>query len=104
MTNKIDSINIANINKSSTALLTTETLVWCGLILFTLISFFLGHENLLVPELATVFILLVSFIKIRLVIYYFMEVKNAPLPLKIALDVWCVSVFAILVSLLVFPF
>ncbi|WP_405054010.1 cytochrome C oxidase subunit IV family protein [Thalassotalea nanhaiensis] len=95
---------VSSITKNSKTLLNTDILVWSGLILFTLISFFIGGESLFLPKLATTFILLVSFIKIRLVIHYFMEVKYAPLPLKIALDVWCICVFVMLLTLLVFPF
>ena len=37
---------------------------------------------------ATITMLLVAFFKVRLVIMYFMEIREAPLPLKLACEGW----------------
>lgn len=84
--------------------LVKDLVVWLGLVVFTLISFILGQNQAISTEQATAIIILVSFVKIRLVIRYFMEVKYAPLLLKLAMDVWCLAVCGLLIFLLLFSF
>ena len=70
------------------------TVVWAGLIGMTVLSWLLsttsvggmtgGDDRMY----ATVAILLVSFFKARLVILHFMEVRTAPLPLRLICEIW----------------
>ena len=77
------------------------TLVWLGLILATGVSWQFGHgfgfgDN---HRYATVAILLISFIKVRFVFLDFMELRTAPLPLRMAFEGWTVLVCGILLFL-----
>ncbi len=90
------------LQQAHTSSLTKDIIIWFGLVVFTLISFVIGHEQSLSAEYATMAILLVSFIKVRLIIRYFMEVKYAPKALKIAFDLWCLIVCAMLIFILLF--
>lgn len=72
------------------------------LVLATVISWQLGHGKMFSDEqLTSVFILLISVIKIRFVILDFMEVRSAPLPLRIGVDLWCISAFLLMAAVVV---
>ncbi len=75
--------------------------IWVGLIVATMLSWQFGHgfgfgEQ---SHYATAAILIITFVKIRFVFLDFMELRTAPLPLRIAFEVWAVSVCAILIGL-----
>lgn len=83
-------------------LLSRETVIVLTLMLVTALSFAigLGHSGLFDSKLYQASTLLaLAFIKVRLVIRYFMEVKNAPWELQISCDAWllssCVALIAI---------
>jgi hypothetical protein len=72
------------------------TLVWLVLVLATGVSWWLGTG---VPAgasgsrlVATALLLVVAFVKVRLIVRHFMEVERAPLALRIATDAWIVVV------------
>jgi hypothetical protein len=48
---------------------------------------------------ATTGVLIVAFVKVRFVGLDFMELRHAPLPLRIAFELWCVAVCALLIVL-----
>lgn len=77
--------------------------VWAILIVLTMGTWLLGEsygvEGPAAAKYLTVAILCLAFLKIRLVIRNFMEVKKAVLPLRIILDVW---VFGVLSAVLFF--
>lgn len=77
------------------------TYIWFVLILATLLSWEFGHgfgfgDNY---HYATVAILIVTFIKIRFVFLDFMELRHAPLALRIGFEAWAVGACATLISL-----
>ena len=79
------------------------TVVWMILVGFTLISWWLGST----PDggqsegsYVVASILIVTFVKIRLVIVYFMEVHEVPAALRAPFEVWCVVVCAALIYVL----
>lgn len=84
----------------------TTTLVWGVLMSLTVLSWWLGTER--APGAAAdargpaVAILVVAFLKARLVIRHFMDVRHAPHVLRLATDVWVVGVSALLVGLFLF--
>jgi len=86
-----------------TALLRTRaTLVWLVLIAATSISWALGVEHALGHNSATtasVLILLVAVVKLRLVGLYFMELRNAPTLLRALFEAYCVIVGALTLSM-----
>ena len=70
-----------------------STPIWLLLILATGLSWWLGHETTDPGKLRHVAtaLIVVAAIKIRLVVRYFMEVRDAPRPLKLALDAWLLA-------------
>ena len=79
---------------------TPLTWVWLLLAALTLISFMLGTSHraqagtsVSAPALwSAVALVLISFAKVRMIIFHFMEVQHAPWPLKRVCDAWIVVV------------
>ena len=74
------------------------SIVWAALMLATCASTWLLSKNSITPEVATVAIMLVAAVKVRLVIRYFMEVRLAPLALRLVCDGWLLAVTALIVT------
>ncbi len=76
------------------------TLVWFLLVAATAISWEMGHgagfDDL---RYASIAIIVVAFIKVRFVILDFMEIRTAPLFMRIIGATWCVVVCTALVTL-----
>jgi cation transport ATPase len=81
------------------------TAVWSLLILATLLSAWLGTGHGLGSgsgsghTLATVAIIAVAFVKVRCVGLYFMELRQAPLPLRLVFEAYVVVVCVVLIGL-----
>jgi heme/copper-type cytochrome/quinol oxidase subunit 4 len=74
------------------------TIVWAALMLATCASTWLLSKNSVTPEVATVAIMLIAAVKVRLVIRYFMEVRRAPLALRFICDGWLIAVTALIMT------
>jgi Prokaryotic Cytochrome C oxidase subunit IV len=76
------------------------TTVWCFLIAATVVSWALGTGHRFVADhtAASTVILVVAFVKIRFVGLYFMELKDAPVPLRLVLEAWCLVVCGLTVG------
>ncbi len=76
--------------------------VWLVLILATAISWVIGTDSAsqlgFGPETARVLILIIAFIKIRLVLMHFMELNNAPRSLKWTGEAWVVLMCSVLIA------
>lgn len=71
--------------------------VWVGLIVATLVSYWLGSDHgLSSAEARTLIILVVAFVKVRFVGLYFMELRGAPIVLRSLFEGWCVVVCLLL--------
>lgn len=71
------------------------TLIWALLMLATALSWWLGADSASTGNGVmglTVLLMAIAFIKVRFVIQYFMEVRRAPLALRLACDGWVVLV------------
>lgn len=81
----------------------TAVLVWAALMLATLVSWWLSTEEGGEPgagaSAATAAVIVVTFVKIRFVGRHFMEVREAPLVLRVLLDAYVVLVGATLVAI-----
>ncbi len=77
------------------------TVIWVGLLVATGLSWQFGHGFGFGEKFhyATAAILIVTFVKIRFVFLDFMELRTAPRPLRIAFEVWAVSVCVTLIGL-----
>ncbi len=78
----------------------SATTIWLLLMLATAVSWWLGGgASTLAPRHATAGILLMAAIKVRFVILDFMEVRSAPLPLRLALEAWVALVLVALLAM-----
>ena len=79
------------------------TMVWLGLLAATALSLLFGHGLWFSkPRQAGVAILIVAFIKVRLVILDFMEVRHAPRYMRVAAHAWIVAACSVLIALFLF--
>jgi len=78
------------------------TLIWLLLIVATGASWAMGHgAGFHSVRDASIAVIVVAFIKVRFVILDFMEVRQAPVPMRIAGELWVVVVCAALIILYV---
>lgn len=68
------------------------TLIWLVLVLASVTSWILGTNHGVDPELATTVVLVVAFIKVRLIGIHFMELNEAVLPLRVIFEAFCLLV------------
>ncbi len=80
------------------------TFVWLALVAATAFSWAMGTgepgEGGLGRPDVTALLIGVAMLKARLVIRFFMEVREAALPLRVLLDVWCAGVGVVVIALL----
>lgn len=83
---------------------TPATAVWLVLILATAISWQLGIDGSPTGShtVASIAVLLIAFVKVRLVGLWFMELKDAPLPLRTIFEVYCLAVASLVIGLYLF--
>lgn len=73
--------------------------VWFVLIGATLVLWYLGAEHgVHNHRVATVLIMLVAFVKVRFVGLYFMELRDAPNPLRLLFEAHCATVCAVVLG------
>lgn len=86
-------------------LLKPVSAAWLLLMLATSLSWWLGQDHGLSSEQSSNYriisssLILIAFIKVRIVIRYFMEVRQAPLALKLVCDAWVVFVCGTIIYL-----
>ena len=83
----------------TTLVRTRASIVWLALIVATLVSWTIGTSDGLHARLATTVVLLVAFVKARFIGLYFMELRDAPVPLRGIFEFWCVLVATVLIAL-----
>lgn len=80
-----------------------QTLLWAAMVLATLVSWSLSAERAFTDStartLTTIAILAVACVKIRFIGLDFMELRRAPLPLRLIFEGWVLGVFTVLVVL-----
>ncbi|GAA0630768.1 hypothetical protein GCM10009547_38260 [Sporichthya brevicatena] len=77
--------------------------VWAALVVFTIASFALGGEHLIEnKELAAAVVIGIGAIKVRLVGLHFMELRHAPIALRLVFEAYCVLIFGVLMGLYLF--
>ncbi|MEA2170226.1 MAG: hypothetical protein QOF76_3526 [Solirubrobacteraceae bacterium] len=67
------------------------SIVWTFLIAITIVSWQLGTHGS-DHKLATILVMSIAFIKVRLVGMYFMELRDAPTPLRMIFEGYCLVV------------
>lgn len=87
-----------------TYLRTPATAVWGVLVLATLATWMLGAGHTIIIEsatAATVFVIMIAFVKVGLVGRYFMELEHAPRRLALLFNGWTVITCVIVIGLYV---
>ena len=80
------------------------TLIWALLVGVTLLSWETGAGWLNSHLFQAVVVIILALIKIRFIIRHFMDVRDAPLPLKLVMDGWCVVIGCALIGMIAHPF
>jgi hypothetical protein len=81
-------------------LLNSITTVWGFLFIGTVTSWFLAPEkDYLEPLLPGLIIILIAFLKVRLILLYFMELRIAPQPWRGLFEAWMAVACAIVMFL-----
>jgi len=80
-------------------ILTRTSLVWLILVAATIVALRAGFDLPADLRLARIAVLCIAFIKVRFVLCEFMELRAAPLPMRLLVDVWCAAVCATLIVL-----
>ncbi len=77
------------------------TIIWLLLVLATGLSWGSAHDlGHLGARTATMAAILIAFFKARLIILDFMEVRHAPLPLRLICEAWVVVVAGALIAIM----
>lgn len=76
------------------------SVVWVVLILLTVVSLWVGTDHGVDDvQVAGVAVLVVAFTKVRFVGLYFMELRHAPVPLRLIFEAWCVAVCGVVLGM-----
>jgi heme/copper-type cytochrome/quinol oxidase subunit 4 len=76
--------------------------VWAALILATCASTWWLAKDAFAPSVATVAIILIAALKIRFVMLYFMELRTAPLPLRLVTEAWLLAATGMILGIYLF--
>lgn len=75
------------------------SLVWLLLMAATVLTTWVLSKDIVAAKIGTVSIVLVAAIKVRLVLLHFMELRDAPLPLRLVFEAWVLIVAVALIAL-----
>lgn len=78
------------------------SIVWSALIVATLASWVLGVGHELPDQYAAICIFVIAFAKVHFVGRYFMELRDAPVPLVAVFETWVVVIACVLIGLYLF--
>lgn len=74
------------------------TKVWLGLMLLTCMTTWGLSKDLFSAPVAVIGIFLIAAVKVRYVILDFMELRGAPIPVRVAFEAWPVGVAAVILG------
>jgi caa(3)-type oxidase subunit IV len=74
------------------------TIVWLGLILATAMTTWGLSKDLVSPAVAMVGTFAIAAVKARFVILDFMELRDAPIAVRVAFEAWPIAVAAMILS------
>jgi heme/copper-type cytochrome/quinol oxidase subunit 4 len=74
------------------------TLVWFGLVVLTCVTTWGLSKDIFTPAVAVVGIFVIAAVKVRYVVLDFMELRGAPIPVRVAFEAWPVVVTAMILG------
>jgi len=80
-----------------------ETGVWLILVLATAAATYFSVGRQLNGSVAIVVVFLIALAKMRVILFEFMELRHAPLFMRLLADSWLISLFVILVVMFLAP-
>jgi heme/copper-type cytochrome/quinol oxidase subunit 4 len=75
------------------------TWVWLALMLLTCVTTWGLSKDLFSPAAAVFGIFVIAAVKVRYVMLDFMELRNAPIPVRVVFEAWPVAVAAIILGI-----
>ena len=72
--------------------------MWLALVVLTCVTTWGLSKDLFSPAVAVVGIFLIAAVKVRYVILDFMELRYAPIPVRVAFEAWPVVVSAVILG------
>jgi heme/copper-type cytochrome/quinol oxidase subunit 4 len=75
------------------------TFVWLALMVLTCVTTWGLSKDIFSPAVAVVGIFLIAAVKVRYVMLDFMELREAPIPVRIAFEAWPVMVAVMILAL-----
>lgn len=100
-----DELTVASMTGSvlKNAAAKASAIVWLALVVFTIASFVLGGEHVIDnAKLAAAVVIVIAAVKIRLVGIHFMELRHAPLGLRLVFEIYCVLLVVVLMGIYLF--
>lgn len=76
-----------------------SSLIWMALMLATVITTWGLSKDAFDARFATIAIFVIAAVKVRLVLLHFMELRHAPLPLRLVFEAWVLVVTAAVLGL-----
>lgn len=74
------------------------TAIWLLMIGATLLSWQMGHgAEIIKQRYVAAAIIVITFVKVRLLIFEFMEIKTAPFWMRFAFDLWMMSTSGVII-------
>lgn len=80
------------------------SLVWLFLMAATIVTTWGLSKDTFDPQWATVAIMVIAAVKVRMVLLHFMELNHAPIPLRLVFEAWVVVVTAVVVGFYLKPY
>lgn len=74
------------------------TIVWLGLMALTCVTTWGLSKDLFIPALGVVGTFVIAAVKVSYVVLDFMELRNAPMPARVAFQAWPVIVAAMILG------
>jgi len=75
------------------------SIVWIGLMVATSVSTWMLSKDAFSPTTAAVGVFLIAAFKIRLVMLHFMELRDAPVSVRAALEAWIVIATGVILGI-----
>jgi Prokaryotic Cytochrome C oxidase subunit IV len=74
------------------------TMVWLGLVVLTCVTTWGLSKDLFIPAVGVVGIFVIAAVKVSYVMLDFMELRYAPIPVRVAFQAWPVAVAAMILG------
>jgi hypothetical protein len=74
------------------------TMVWLGLVVLTCVTTWGLSKDLFIPAVGVVGIFVIAAVKVSYVMLDFMELRDAPIPVRVAFQAWPVVVAAMILG------